>query len=80
MGAELSTGGCGPGDAGDVVGENVCLVGILKMEKLIKLKEKLEAEIKCDENAENLKLLLKGIKWKIMLSDFQNAICYNYKK
>lgn len=44
------------------------------MEKLIKLKEKLEAKIKCEENSENLKLLLKGIKWKIMISEFQKAI------
>lgn len=73
MGAELSAGGCGTGDAGDVVA-NVCTKGILKMEKLIKLKEKLEAKIKCEENSENLKLLLKGIKWKIMISEFQKAI------
>lgn len=49
-------------------------------ERLIKLKEKLEVEIECKENAEELKLLLKGVKWKIMLSNFQNAIGYNYKK
>lgn len=73
MGAELPAGSCGPGYSGDVVA-NVCTKGILKMEKLIKLKEKLEAKIKCEENSENLKLLLKGIKWKIMISEFQKAI------
>lgn len=73
MGAELSAGSCGAGYSGDVVA-NVCTKGILKMEKLIKLKEKLEAKIKCEENSENLKLLLKGIKWKIMISEFQKAI------
>lgn len=74
MGAELSDGSCGAGDTGDVGVANVCTTGILKMEKLIKLKEKLEAKIKCEENSENLKLLLKGIKWKIMISEFQKAI------
>lgn len=48
-------------------------------ERLIKLKEKLEAEIEGKGNTEKLKLLLKGIKWKIMMSEFQNAIDYNYK-
>lgn len=43
-------------------------------ERLIKLKEKLEAEIEGKGNTEKLKLLLKGIKWKIMMSEFQK--CY----